>query len=61
MEMKTQDCLKKALLDTQEKVRDFMYYAENVNDKELSQCFKDFAKTEGLQAQELHKHIERLK
>lgn len=53
MEMNTQDCLKKALLDTQEKVRDFMYYAENVNDKELSQCFKDFAKTEGLQAQEL--------
>jgi hypothetical protein len=30
MEMNTQDYLKKALLDTQEKVRDFMNYADKV-------------------------------
>ncbi len=61
MEMNTQDYLKKALLDTQEKVRDFMNYAEQVDDKDLSKCFKEFAETEGLQAQELQKHIDRLK
>ena len=33
MEMNTQDYLKKALLDTQEKVRDFMNYAEHIDDK----------------------------
>lgn len=59
MEMNTQDCLKKALLDTQEKVRDFMQYADNVDDKELSKCFKDFAQAEGLQAQKLQEHIEK--
>lgn len=59
MEMNTQDCLKKALLDTQEKVRDFMQYADSVDDKELSKCFKGFAEEEGLQAQKLQKQIER--
>ncbi|EQK46808.1 MULTISPECIES: hypothetical protein [Paraclostridium] len=59
MEMNTQDCLKKALLDTQEKVRDFMQYADSVDDKELSKCFKEFAEEEGLQAQKLQKQIER--
>ena len=61
MEMNTQDYLKKALLDTQEKVRDFMNYAEHVDDKELSKCFREFAKEKGLQAQTLQKHIDRLK
>jgi rubrerythrin len=61
MEMNTQDYLKKALLDTQEKVRDFMNYADKVEDKELSKCFKEFAKTEGLQAQKLQKQLERFK
>ncbi|CEH33455.1 hypothetical protein [Romboutsia lituseburensis] len=61
MEMNTQDCVKKALLDTQEKVRDFMSYSEHVDDKELSKCFKEFAETEGLQARKLQEHLDRLK
>ncbi|AUN13626.1 rubrerythrin [[Clostridium] sordellii] len=61
MEMNTQDCLKKALLDTQEKVRDFMAYADVIEDKELSKCFREFAKVEGLQAQKLQEHIENFK
>lgn len=61
MEMNTQDYLKKALLDTQEKVRDFMNYADKVEDKELSNCFKEFAETEGLQAKKLQKQLERFK
>ena len=46
--MDTQDYLKKALLDTQERVRDFMNYSEHVEDKKLRQCFKEFARQEGL-------------
>lgn len=61
MEMNTQDYLKKALLDTQEKVRDFMMYSQRIDDEELSKCFKDFAETEGLQAQKLQKYIEKFK
>lgn len=61
MEMNTQDYLKKALLDTQEKVRDFMLYADKIDDKELSNCFREFAKVEGLQAQKLQEQIERFK
>lgn len=59
MEMNTQDCIKKALLDTQEKVRDFMQYADSVDDEELSKCFKEFAEAEGFQAQKLQKQLER--
>ncbi|GAA0227226.1 hypothetical protein [Metaclostridioides mangenotii] len=61
MEMNTQDYLKKALLDTQEKVRDFMLYADKIEDKDLSSCFKAYAEVEGLQAQKLQEYIEKLK
>ena len=61
MEMTTQDYLKKALLDTHEKVRDFMHFSENVENEELSNCFKEFAKEEGLQAQKLQEYIEKFK
>jgi len=61
MEMKTQDYLKKALLDTQEKVRDFMLYADKIEDKEMSKCFKAYSEAEGLQAQKLQEFIEKLK
>lgn len=61
MEMNTQDYLKKALLDTQEKVRDFMLYADKIEDNELKDCFKDFAEVEGLQAQKLQEYIEQYK
>ena len=53
MQMDTQDYLKKALLDTQERVRDFMNYADQVADQRLKKCFKDFAEQEGYMAQEI--------
>ncbi|HWQ75877.1 MAG TPA: hypothetical protein VN441_11215 [Syntrophomonas sp.] len=53
MKMDTQDYLKKALLDTQERVRDFMNYSEHIEDKKLQQCFKEFARQEGFMAQEI--------
>ena len=38
-----------------------MAYADVIEDKELSKCFREFAKVEGLQAQELQEHIENFK
>lgn len=53
MDMSTQDYLKKALLDTQEKVRDYMNYADQVKDQKLRSFFREQAEVEGLQAREL--------
>lgn len=58
MELSTQDYLKKALLDTQERVRDFMSYADRVEDRELRQYFRNYAESEGQQAQQLRGFIE---
>lgn len=60
MEMSTQDYLKKALLDTQEKVRDFMNYSDQIGDRKLKQFFKTHAEIEGRQAQELQGFIDEL-
>ncbi len=57
MELTTQDYLKKSLLDTQEKVRDFEMFSKQVEDEEIKACFKRFAETEGHQAAELEKLI----
>jgi hypothetical protein len=61
MEMRTEDYLKKALLDTQERVRDFMNYSAQLKDGELKQFFKQYATTEGEQARRLQGYIESLK
>ena len=60
MEMKKDDYLKKALLDTQERVRDYMNYAEQVDDEKLQNCFREFAETEGRHAQKLKTFISEL-
>ena len=60
MEMVTEDYLKKALLDTQERVRDFKSYSEKVKDDEIQQFFREYSLTEGKQAQKLQKYIESL-
>lgn len=57
MEMKQQDYVKKALLDTQERVRDYVNYSEQIEDKKLQSCFKEFAKVEGQHAKELQKFL----
>lgn len=53
MYLTNEECLKKAILDTQEKVRDFEQYSKEVKDNEISACFKKFAEQEGHQAAEL--------
>jgi len=57
MELTTQDYLKKALLDTQERIRDFQNYSQIIEDEEISDCFKRFAENEGMQASELQRLI----
>lgn len=59
MEMNTQDFLKKALLDTQERVRDFQNYSQAVDDEEIQDCFKKFAEAEAMQASELQRLVTR--
>lgn len=58
--MNTQDYLKKALLDTQERVRDFMNYSDQVDDAKLKNYFKDYAEMEGEQARQLQGFIKEI-
>jgi rubrerythrin len=59
MNMTTQDYVKKALLDTQERIRDYMNYADHVENKKLRKFFEDFAELEGFQAQRLQGFLEK--
>lgn len=59
MELSTLDYLKKALLDTQEKVRDFENYSHIIEDKEIKNHLSEWAEEEGYQASELQKLIEK--
>jgi hypothetical protein len=58
MQLNTQDHLKKALLDTQERVRDFMHYSQIIKDKEIQGFFRDYAESEAYQARKLQEFIE---
>ena len=58
MDKNLQNCLNKALATTQEKVRDFMDYSNNIQDERLSGFFKECAETEGHQARKLQGFIE---
>jgi hypothetical protein len=58
MEMNTEDYLKKALLDSQERVRDFMDISYEVKNPEVKQFLREYATTEGLQAQQLKGYLE---
>lgn len=60
MKMNQNDYLKKALLDTQERIRDYMNYSDKVDDKRLQSCFREFAETEGKHAQKLQEFISEL-
>lgn len=60
MEMTTQDYLKKALLDTQERVRDFMHYSKEIEDRQLQDYFREYAESEAFQAQKLQEFIKDL-
>lgn len=58
MEMQTVDYLKKALLDTQERVRDFKAYPAKIDDEDLQKFFSEYSLSEGKQAQKLQKYLE---
>lgn len=58
MELNTTDYLKKALLDTQERIRDFQDYATAVDAGELQTFFHDYALSEARHAQKLQGYIE---
>lgn len=58
MNLSTQDHLKKAVVDLQENVRDFMRYSSLAEDEEIEQCFKDFAQTQAEQAARLQKFLD---
>jgi hypothetical protein len=57
MELNTLDYLKKALLDTQEQVRDFMEYSSKVEHSDLKDFFEQCALSEGRQAQKLQDYV----
>ena len=57
MHMEKHDYLMKALLDTQERVRDFMNYSKQTDDPAMQEFFHQYALTEGLQAQRLQKFL----
>ncbi|GKX30681.1 hypothetical protein SH1V18_31610 [Vallitalea longa] len=59
MELSPKDCLKKAILDTQEKVRDYESHSKNIEDEEISNCFAKFAEEEGHQAVKLQELLDR--
>lgn len=60
MEINKEDYLKRALLNTQEKIRNFKSYAEKIDDDELQNFFREYSLPEGMQAQKLQKYIKSL-
>lgn len=54
----TQDYLKKTLLDTQERVRDFMHFSQEMKDDRLKEFFLNYAETEAVQARCLSDFID---
>lgn len=58
MKLKPEDYLKKALLDTQEKVRDFMDFSYEVDNPEVRDFLRESAKMEGLQAEKIKSYLE---
>lgn len=53
MEMRTEDIIRKKILDAQEMVRDYEMYSKQTDDTNLASIFKDFAEECGYQAQKL--------
>jgi len=60
MNLNTEDIIKQKLLDTQENVRDFMEYAEDIKDDEVNKIFKEFAEDEAMHGQKLQTLLSKL-
>ncbi|QIB69743.1 hypothetical protein Ami103574_10605 [Aminipila butyrica] len=61
MGMQTEDYLKKALLDTQERVRDFKTYSSKLEGDDLKSFFRDYSLSEGMQARRMQEYLESMK
>ncbi len=59
MEIKEREILMKAILDEQEKVRDFESHSKTVKDGEVRRVFKQLAEDHGHHARQLHDLLER--
>lgn len=53
MEINTEDYLKKTLIDSQERVRDFMAYAATAEDQKVKEFFHEYAVSEGEHAHKM--------
>lgn len=60
MNVKQRDILMKALLDEQEKVRDFEVQSKRVEDPEIQQVFKQIAEDHGHHAKRLQQLLGRI-
>ncbi|MDR1630529.1 MAG: hypothetical protein LBS36_10025 [Oscillospiraceae bacterium] len=58
MEFSTTDYVKKSLLDTQARIREFMDYSDIVEGDDLRRFFKSYAESEAHHAQEMREWIE---
>ncbi|WP_368488296.1 hypothetical protein [Clostridium sp. BJN0013] len=55
MNLTTEDMIRNKLLDVQENVRDFQEYSKKIDNKEINEKFKQFAKESAAEARELEK------
>lgn len=60
MELNAKDYVKRAILNTQELVRDFMEYTDKVDTDELKSFFKEFAETQAKQAGRLQEVLKKM-
>lgn len=60
MDLSTQDYLKKAILDTQERVRDYMSYADIISDSKLARVLRTHAEIEGRHAEHLRGYLSKI-
>lgn len=58
LDLKT--ALRTTLTQTQELVRDYQTFAEQINEEEVSKMYRHFAETEGLHATQIKKQLEKL-
>jgi len=59
LKLHDREILMKAILDEQEKVRDFESHSKTVKDEEVRRVFKQLAEEHGHHARQLHELLER--
>jgi len=59
MELNSRDFLMKALLDEQEKVRDYQKFAQQTDDSDAADNFRQWAESDGLRANQIKNLLEK--